>query len=49
MAKNVFFSFHYEDVIGFRANVVRNHDTVKGRQAGYFESLFGKMQKKPVH
>jgi hypothetical protein len=25
MAKRVFFSFHYQDVIDFRANVVRNH------------------------
>jgi len=25
MAKRVFFSFHYKDVVDFRANVVRNH------------------------
>ena len=25
MARRVFFSFHYQDVIDFRANVVRNH------------------------
>lgn len=46
MAKNVFFSFHYEDVIGFRANVVRNHDTVKGRQAGYFDKSIWEDAKK---
>lgn len=46
MAKNVFFSFHYEDVISFRANVVRNHDTVKGRQAGYFDKSIWEDAKK---
>lgn len=29
MAKRVFFAFHYADVASFRANVVRNHGTVK--------------------
>ena len=29
MAKKVFFSFHYQDVIDFRANVVRNHSSFK--------------------
>ena len=39
MAKNVFFSFHYQDVIDFRANVVRNHWVVSEKQsaAGYFD------------
>lgn len=38
MAKRVFFSFHYEDVKTFRANVVRNHDMLKERQeAGFFD------------
>lgn len=46
MAKNVFFSFHYEDVISFRANVVRNHDTVKGKQAGYFDKSIWEDAKK---
>lgn len=40
MAKRVFFSFHYQDVINFRANVVRNHWITKpGREeAGYFDA-----------
>lgn len=37
MAKRVFFSFHYQDVVDFRANVVRNHDAIRGNQAGYFD------------
>ena len=38
MAKRVFFSFHYEDVRTFRANVVRKHDLLKERQeAGFFD------------
>ena len=40
MAKQVFFSFHYNDVISFRANVVRNHGFTKanGREAGFFDA-----------
>lgn len=40
MAKRVFFSFHYDDVISFRANVVRNHWVTKDdhEQAGYFDA-----------
>lgn len=40
MAKRVFFSFHYEDVIDFRANVVRNHWMTKPDrgEAGYFDA-----------
>lgn len=40
MAKRVFFSFHYHDVIDFRANVVRNHWMTKPNreQAGYFDA-----------
>jgi hypothetical protein len=40
MAKRVFFSFHYQDVIGFRANVVRNHWMTKPNreEAGYFDA-----------
>ncbi len=39
MAKKVFFSFHYKDVIEFRANVVRNHWRLKldRESAGYFD------------
>jgi hypothetical protein len=29
MAKRVFFSFHYQDIAEFRANVVRMHATTK--------------------
>lgn len=40
MAKRVFFSFHYEDVKTFRANVVRNHGVTKqsGQDAGFFDA-----------
>ena len=40
MAKRVFFSFHYQDVINFRANVVRNHWMTKPdrEEAGYFDA-----------
>jgi MTH538 TIR-like domain (DUF1863) len=38
--KRVFFSFHYQDVVDFRANVVRNHWMTKPdrEQAGYFDA-----------
>ena len=39
MARRVFFSFHYQDVIDFRANVVRQHWVTKDREeAGYFDA-----------
>jgi hypothetical protein len=40
MAKKVFFSFHYQDVIDFRANVVRQHWLAKPdrEEAGFFDS-----------
>jgi hypothetical protein len=40
MAKRVFFSFHYQDVIDFRANVVRNHWVTKEHRddAGFFDA-----------
>ena len=40
MAKRIFFSFHYQDVIDFRANVVRNHWMTKPdrEEAGYFDA-----------
>jgi hypothetical protein len=40
MAKRVFFSFHYEDVKTFRANVVRNHDLTKESRedCGFFDA-----------
>lgn len=45
MAKRVFFSFHYQDVIDFRANVVRNHWMTKPdrEEAGYFDASIWKM------
>lgn len=40
MAKRVFFSFHYQDVIDFRANVVRNHWMTKPDReiCGYYDA-----------
>ena len=44
MAKCVFFSFYYQDVIDFRANVVRQHWLTKPHReaAGFFDaSIWG--------
>src|SRR5438876_4552001 len=44
MAKRVFFSFHYQDVIDFRANVLRQHWLTKPdrESAGFFDaSIWG--------
>lgn len=39
MARRVFFSFHYEDVETFRANVVRQHGLTKDTEAvGFFDA-----------
>ena len=40
MSKRVFFSFHYDDVEMFRANVVRKHDLTKEDRddAGFFDA-----------
>ena len=48
MAKRVFFSFHYNDVIDFRANVVRNHGSFKlsSQEAGFFDSSMWEEAKK---
>jgi len=46
VAKRVFFSFHYQDVIDFRANVVRNHKTTKHQGAGYFDASIWEDAKK---
>ncbi len=47
MAKRVYFAFHYQDVIDFRANVVRNHNFVNGvRKAGYFDASIWEEAKK---
>ncbi len=38
MSKRVYFGFHYQDVIDFRANVVRNHNFTGGVEAaGYYD------------
>ncbi len=48
MAKRVFFSFHYQDVIDFRANVVRKHWVAKDsrEEAGYFDASIWEEAKK---
>ncbi len=46
MSKRVFFSFHYQDVIDFRANVVRKHNTTKHENAGYFDASIWEESKK---
>lgn len=48
MAKKVFFGFHYQDVVDFRANVVRNHWVTKPdrRAAGFFDSSIWESAKK---
>ena len=48
MAKRVFFSFHYQDVIDFRANVVRNHWLTKSDReaAGFFDASVWETAKK---
>jgi|TARA_B110000902_G_scaffold145374_1_gene167675 hypothetical protein len=48
MAKRVFFSFHYDDVKSFRANVVRNHWLLKPNResAGFFDSSIWEKAKK---
>src|SRR5258708_941311 len=48
MAKRVFFSFHYQDVIDFRANVVRQHWLTKPDRevAGFFDASVWESAKK---
>jgi hypothetical protein len=48
MAKRVFFSFHYQDVVDFRANVVRNHWLLKDDReaAGFFDASIWEETKK---
>ena len=47
MAKRVYFAFHYQDVIDFRANVVRNHNSIQGaEQAGYYDASIWEESKK---
>lgn len=46
MAKRCFFSFHYQDVIDFRANVVRNHNVTKDKNGGFFDASIWESSKK---
>ncbi|MBN3174794.1 TIR domain-containing protein [Pectobacterium brasiliense] len=48
MSRKVFFSFHYQDVIDFRANTVRNHWVIKEKKsdAGYFDKSIWEEAKK---
>lgn len=47
MAKRVYFAFHYQDVIDFRANVVRNHNFLQGvEKAGYYDHSIWEESKK---
>lgn len=44
--RRVFFSFHYQDVIDFRANVVRNHYVMQKDDASYFDASIWEDSKK---
>ena len=48
MAKRVYFCFHYQDVVDFRANVVRNHWLTKPDReaAGFFDASLWESAKK---
>lgn len=48
MGNRVFFSFHYQDVIDFRANVVRNHWVAKPDReaAGFYDASIWETAKK---
>lgn len=48
MARRVFFSFHYQDVIDFRANVVRQHWLTKPdrESVGFFDASIWESAKK---
>jgi hypothetical protein len=47
MVKKVYFAFHYQDVIDFRANVVRKHNFTKGVEAaGYYDYSIWEESKK---
>ncbi|GAA4932395.1 TIR domain-containing protein [Algibacter agarivorans] len=48
MAKRIFFSFHYQDIIDFRGNVVRNHWMTKPNRetAGFFDASIWETAKK---
>ncbi|MBW0298735.1 hypothetical protein B4P00_21435 [Shewanella xiamenensis] len=48
MARRVFFSFHYQDVSDFRANVVRNHWQLQPNReiSGYYDASIWESAKK---
>jgi hypothetical protein len=48
MSNRVFFSFHYQDVVDFRANVVRNHWVTKADReaAGFWDASIWETAKK---
>ena len=47
MTRRVYFAFHYQDVIDFRANVVRNHNLIIGSEkAGYYDASIWEESKK---
>ena len=46
MAKRVYFAFHYQDVIDFRANVVRNHNFLGVEATGYYDHSMWEEAKK---
>src|SRR5213080_2606688 len=48
MAKRVYFCFHYQDVVDFRANVVRQHWLTKPDReaAGFFDASMWETAKK---
>jgi hypothetical protein len=47
VAKRVYFAFHYQDVIDFRANVVRKHGLTKDwEEAGYYDASIWEEAKK---
>lgn len=47
MAKRVYFAFHYQDVVEFRANVVRKHKEFIGiENAGYYDHSIWEESKK---
>jgi len=47
MPKRVYFAFHYQDVVEFRANVVRKHNFTEGVEAaGYYDHSIWEESKK---
>lgn len=47
MSRRVYFAFHYQDVVDFRANVVRNHGALAGAdKAGFYDASIWESAKK---